>query len=136
MNLNQEITKSIFEIYRHLRKNCLLKTKNKLTIFKLHLLMYVRQKKDVSIKNIAQAFGLSLPAATIIINKLVKEKLIKKELSQKDHRIAYLTLTKNAQNLIKQINQKKDEKFEEFLNKLSDLEKKTLINLLKKIINN
>lgn len=136
MNINQHIKKFIFEIYRHLRKDCLLKTKNKLTIFQVHILSFIRENKMSTVKIISQTFGISLPAATITIDKLIKDKLIKKQASLKDRRINYLSLTKKGEKTIIKIEEKKDETIEKLLNKLNNIEKQTLLNLLIKITKN
>lgn len=136
MNINQHIKKFIFEIYRHLRKDYLIKTKNKLTIFQVHILSFIRENKLSTVKIISQTFGISLPAATITIDKLIKDKLIKKQASLKDRRINYLSLTKKGEKTIIKIEEKKDETIEKLLNKLNNIEKQTLLNLLIKITKN
>lgn len=136
INIHQNIKKFIFKIYRHLRKDCLIKTNNKLTIFQVHILSFIKENKLSSVKIISQTFGISLPAATITIDKLIKDKLIKKQPSIKDRRINYLFLTKKGEKTILKIEEKKDETIEKLLHKLNNIEKQTLLNLLIKITKN
>ncbi len=133
---NSQICELIYQIYRGLRKQFIIKSNNQLTIFQIHILFFLKEKQSASTKEIANFFQLSLPATTLSLKKLIDEKLIKKEVLKKDERTKILKLTKKGEKLIKEINYKKMKNINSIINKLDQKEKKILIELLKKIVNN
>ena len=135
MNVDKKICQLIFDIYRRLRKNFISLTEGKLTIYQIHILLYLNEKKQVSLNDIAKIFGTSFPSATISVDKLVKEGMIKRKKSRKDRRITLIGLTKKGLKTINNLNKKRDIEVKTLLKKLSKKEKKTFLDLLEKIIN-
>lgn len=136
MDLDNKICQLIFDIYRRLRKNSLHASEGKLTIYQLHTLLFLKEKKQASLNEIAKIFGTSLPSATISINKLGKDGLVKRKISTSDRRITLIQLTKKGLKTIVSLNKKHSLEVKNFLKKLSKEEKKTFVDILNKIINN
>lgn len=134
--MDKKICQLIFDIYRRLRKNFLNATEGRLTIYQIHVLLYLKEKKQASLNEVAKIFDTSLPSAAISVDKLVKEGLIKREISTKDRRITLIGLTKKGLKTINNLNKKRNLEIKLLLKKLSNKEKETFIDLLKKIINN
>lgn len=134
--MDKKICQLIFDIYRRLRKNFLSSTGGKLTIYQIHILLYLKKKKEISLNKIAQFFDTSLPSATISVDKLVKEGLIKRKISTKDRRITLVGLTKKGLKTIDDLNRKGNLEVKTLLKNLSNEEKKIFVELLEKIINN
>lgn len=133
---NKEICQLIYQIYRKLRKQFLIKSNNQLTIFQIHILYYLKEKKSATTNEIADFFDISLPSTTLSLKKLIADGLIQKDIAIADERKKIFTLTDEGEELIKKINYKKMETVNLLMNHLSKEEKKTLLELLKKIVNN
>ncbi len=133
---NKKICQLIYQIYRKLRKQFLIKSNNQLTIFQIHILYYLKENNSASTNEIADFFDISLPSTTLSLKKLIADGLIQKDASIADERKKILTLTDEGERLIKKISYKKLETVNLIINRLSKEEKLTLIELLNKIINN
>lgn len=134
--MDKKICQLIFDIYRRLRKNFFNSTDGKLTIYQIHILFYLKKKKQISLNEIAKFFDTSLPSATISIDKLVKEGLIKRMTSTKDRRITLVRLTKKGLITINNLNKKLNLELKTMMKKLTQQEKKTFVDLFEKIVNN
>lgn len=133
---NTEICQLIYQIYRKLRKQILIKSNNQLTIFQIHILYYLKEKNLATTNEIADFFDMSLPSTTLSLKKLITDGLIQKDLAITDERKKIFKLTDEGEKLIKKINYKKMETINLLINRLTKEEKLTLIKLLNKIINN
>ncbi len=133
---NKLICQLIYQIYRKLRKQFLIKSDNQLTIFQIHILYYLKENGSASTNEIADFFEISLPATTLSLKKLINEELIRKDFAIADERKKILTLTEKGEDLIKKINYKKMENVKLLLSSLTKKEKNTLVELLKKVVNN
>lgn len=133
---NKQICQLIYQIYRKLRKKFLVKSNNQLTIFQIHILYYLKENDFASTNDIANFFDISLPSTTISLKKLIDQELIQKDIATSDERKKIFTLTKKGEELINKINYKKIESINLLINRLTKTEKKTLIELLNKVVNN
>jgi DNA-binding MarR family transcriptional regulator len=64
-----------------------------LSISELHLIEVVGKMENITISDIAQSLGITLPSVTVAINKLMNKGYVKKIKSQFDGRSVYVALT-------------------------------------------
>lgn len=65
-----------------------------LSINEIHLLEAIGNREGLTISEISEQMGISLPSVTAAINKLVKKGYVEKTRSQVDGRVVHVTLTK------------------------------------------
>ena len=67
-----------------------------LTINEFHLIESIASSKDklMSISEIAEDLGVTLPSVTIAINKLLKKGYVEKQKCEKDGRVVFVKLTR------------------------------------------
>lgn len=84
--------------------------------------------------DLADKLNLSKPAITVSVNKLIQKGLVKKQQSDEDKRLFYLSLTPKGIevfNICKKANKKVEEQIK---NKLTNKEWEELIKILTKIV--
>ncbi|MCD6528546.1 MarR family transcriptional regulator [bacterium] len=125
----------IFKTNRLIREK-LKKEKKHLNFFSiLHLeaLRYIAEKKNPSMKEVADYFCITPPSATSLINSLVRLNLVKRIYDKNDRRAIRLSITlkgkKELQKGIKRIN----ENMKKVLSQLNTKELKNLIKILEKL---
>jgi len=133
-NLNKEIFNGIFNIYRLMRKKFKLVVKSELTMIQIHALGFIKQNKNCQLKDLANAFSITLPTANNLVEKLIKFGLVYKKNDKDDQRVIRLKVTDKGDKLIKKIEKNKKDCLSDFINKLNNEEKSKLLMILKKII--
>jgi len=133
-DLNKEIFATIFNIYRMIRKKFDLLREKHLTMIQIYGLSFIKEKKNCQLKQLANAFSITLPTANSLVEKLVSLGLVSKTHDKKDQRVIRLKITAKGNDLIKKIAKEKEKCFADFINKLSNKEKEQLLVILKKII--
>jgi len=132
--LNQKIINQFYNIYRSLRKNTSFdKQLLNLTILQIHTLIYIYNYKHSSVKELADYFKISLPTASVLLNKLVELNLVKRNPDNKDRRINQLTLTLKGKKAITIILKERQKKINSLLSKLTKKDRIELFRIIKKI---
>ena len=106
------------------------------TLSQLRILALVFKKYNPSMKNIADEFGVTPPAATLITDKLVEGRFLKRVVDKKDRRFVRLKITPKGRNILKVSLIRVRNILAERTSFLTKEEKIRLIYLLQKIINN
>lgn len=133
-NIDKQLFEMIFNVYKSMKKNYSLITKNNLSMVQLHGLIYIFENPSCSLKELAEKFSISTPSANDLVNRLVKSNLIKREEDKKDRRLVRLILTVKGKNVLEKILKSKKKCFSFLIERLSFSEKKQLLSILKKII--
>jgi len=133
-NIDNEICKNIFAIYRLIRKKFGLIKKINLTMIQLHGLIFIKENENSHLTDLAKSFSITLSTANNLVNRLVNLNLVKKESGQKDQRVIKLSITKKGKDLIKRLVKERKKIFSNVINRLTQDEKEKLLIILKKII--
>lgn len=111
-------------------------TVKQLTLAQAEVLIYLCEHKKAKMSDIAKEANVKLPTMTEIVDKLVKNGLLKRERDDTDRRNVWITVADNIKNKTKKIVQTHDRYIEKILSALTMEEKKQAINIINKIINN
>jgi len=98
------------------------------------ILLYVSENGPTTMKNIASWLNITPPSASVLIDNLVKKKLVTRFSSEKDRRTVYIKLGEDAHKFLVKLRQKKITLFKKMLDKLSKEEKENLVHILNKCI--
>lgn len=104
-----------------------------LTIGQLEILHFIKSKKQVPMKDVADFLGITPPSATSLINNLVLSDLLERSFDENDRRIILLSLTKRGNEIFEKAQKERLRIFECMLSNLSEEEKDILLGILKKI---
>jgi DNA-binding MarR family transcriptional regulator len=99
-------------------------------------LRYIKDNERPYMKDVAKNFHVTPPAATLLIDNLVKEKLLIRLIDPQDRRSVRLGLTKKGSELFEKSMIQKAVQFKKIFGVLTPAERTQFALLLKKIINN
>ena len=77
--------------------------------------------------------GVSLPAATIVVDKLVAARLVKRSADPADRRVVRIALTRKGKKVINELKKFHEDRFREILKKLTAEEQVELITAFERI---
>lgn len=120
--------------FRHTMTTLLLKEAKgfQLSLSHFEILMHLAHRGEVTMKDIATWLNITPPSASVLVDVLASKKLVTRTPSEKDRRTIYITINKEASDLINSIHKKKMSIFKKILTKLSEDDKKDLIRILNK----
>jgi DNA-binding MarR family transcriptional regulator len=129
--INEKIMEVFFEISRGIREKMSFDCNAaQLTVLQLQTLILISKNKTLPMGNIASEFNISLPTATVLSNKLVKMKLIKRNKSVDDRRIVNVSLTAKGKTLLKKAMKQRHIKINELLSYLPLKDREMLFKIL------
>jgi len=132
--INDQLTEIIFELSRTMKEEMAFDSDTaQLTVLQFQTLILIKKKKTVSMSDIANQFKISLPTATVLSDKLVRENLIKRIRDENDRRIVDVSLTEKGKSLLKKAMKQRHQKINKMLSYLPSEDKKKLFNILKNL---
>ncbi len=106
---------------------------NEMTGAQKRILYFLDFMGPQRMSGVARLMGVSLPAATLTVDKLVEAKLVRRVRDPKDRRVVHVTLTKKGREIVEQINKFHEERFRAILSKLKPAERQELIACFERI---
>lgn len=132
-SIEAEIINNIHRIYKQAASTFLSSNPcQELSFGKLHALRAISEGHK-SISEIAKDLGVTLPTATVIVNKIEATKLAKRLASKQDRRVTEMAITKKGEKLLNKCEEAKESHVKTFLAKLSATDKETLAKILRKL---
>ncbi|MEI7451641.1 MAG: MarR family transcriptional regulator [Candidatus Falkowbacteria bacterium] len=133
-NLTDDLIGLIFNIGQSLREKVHAKhSSDDCSFMHMHTLHFVKDRDGATMRDVANLLHITPPSATSLVNALVKKGFIKRATDANDRRTVKLQITKDGINLLKKSFKKKSAIIEQNINKLSEVEKKSFINILNKL---
>jgi len=133
---SQELSHIITDIHR-LSRSILTQSEDALLQGKITFPQYIALSsltaKNLKMKDIARTLGVSLPAVTGIINRLVKLKMVERSYDLNDRRVIFIALTTRGAKVTKFIEEARRKFIEEIFGELTDIERNTYLSLLRKV---
>jgi len=103
------------------------------SILRLEVLRYVSEKKNPSMKEVADYFCVAPPSATSLVNPLIKSQMLKRIGDKSDRRAIRLIITLKGMKKLKDGFGKIQNRMRKILIKLNKKEQENLIKILKKL---
>lgn len=133
--INRKIIEAMSKVMRIMKSNMSFYSRHThVTLLQIEALWCIKRKKQIHMGDIAQNFSITMPTATSLIDKLIAAKLAKRVNDKKDRRIVRITITREGDELLKEVSKQKENKINKLLSYLSDLDKRELLKILEKII--
>ena len=82
-------------------------TRGKITLPQFWLLEYLSRQGESKMSHVAQTLGISKPATTGLIARLIAQKLVGRRDDQDDRRVVWIALTAKGKNIIQNIRRQK-----------------------------
>ena len=136
-NINQRLD-DVLMMFRHSMTSSLLEEAkdSKCSLSHFEILMYLAERENVTMKDIASLLHITPPSASTLIDILVKKNLVIRVPSDKDRRTVHIILDKGAHKIFYAVHKRKISMFKKMLSKLDDKDKEDLTRILIKCIPN
>lgn len=128
------IMNSAFRIGRHLRKKMLSHVGDKLHMGHIHALGFIFEHPGTSMKDIAKTLCITSPSATVLMDRLVKQKYVERYHDATNRRLVRLKLTQAGTRMMKQKMAERRHMISAILSTLSADDLKVLDSILKKVL--
>ena len=131
----EKIISLMFNMGRAIKKQCLESCgrADGLSILQIEALWYVKEGKEVLMKDLASHLFIAPPSATSLADDLVKAKLVKRSEDKEDRRTTSISLTPKGKRALANFLKKRMEKAKKRIGRLTQAEKKTLLSILEKL---
>jgi DNA-binding MarR family transcriptional regulator len=100
----------------------------------LEVMHYITEKTNPSMKDIAAYLQITPPSVTSIVETMVEQGLVKRDVSAGDRRTIRVTLTPKAAKLVATLQSKKKKLLTLMLQKLSDEQKQQLSDIINTLV--
>lgn len=107
--------------------------KGLMTIPQVVILDLLLERGSCKMNELAKALGLTMSAVTVIIDKMIVLKLVKRERSEQDRRVVKTSLLNKGKEMIRRINQGRQNIVNDLFSVLTESEKSEYIKMLRKI---
>jgi DNA-binding MarR family transcriptional regulator len=99
----------------------------------LEVMRFIFEKEKVTMKDVADFLAITPPSATVMVEHLVKTKMLSRKESKKDRRAVFLSLTSKGKKTLSQIIKERQIKLKKILSNLNHKEQLSFLNILRKI---
>src|SRR5581483_513525 len=102
-NLDDKIVDLMLLISRNFKQSDHCATKNiNLTLQQIHTLIFIVKRNKTTLSDIASFFAITLPSATVLINKLIVLSLVQKSNDRKDRRVINIKLSVKGKSILEE----------------------------------
>ena len=101
----------------------------------IQVLGYLQMHKRPSMKEVADFLSITPPSATSVIDSMVNDGLLKRQLDARDRRAVHLCITAKGRSVLKYGFKQITGHMREIFSCLTDAERKQMIGIYKKIFN-
>lgn len=101
-----------------------------------HALAVVKDLKQPTMRELAESLALTPSAATTLVGKLIRQKLVRRLPDPSDRRITRLSLTASGTNLLQARLDSMARWLEHLVSPLTSSEQKDLIRLIERLVSN
>ena len=137
---SQELAESISFIQRmaraRLKKRSDALIQGKVTMPQYLSLELLSNRGSLKMTDIAKALNISLPAASGLINRLVRMKLVKRTYDKSDRRVIFIVLTPEGRKTTDSTKAARRKIIEDMFSGLSDKERQDYLKIIRKVKNN
>lgn len=104
------------------------------TLTHFEVLMYVAGRGPVTMKDIASWLHITPPSTSVLVDKLVRKKLLARVEKNNDRRTVHIMLGGEAHKIFELLKKKKMSIFKNMFDKLDKTEREELVRIIKKCI--
>ncbi len=136
MNNIEKITSLIFALNLKIKES-FEKSSNDVifSVVQMRVLYFVNEKKNPSMKEVAEHFCISSPSATETIERLIKLELLTRKSNEEDRRSVNIAITKKGEKELKKAKEVMDNAVCKALSNLNKKDLGSFLEILEKVIN-
>ena len=116
-------------------KNCFSKEMHglEITVTQMHTLLLINSLSGCKMSDLSEALGVTMGNVTSMIDRLIKEDLVKRCEDDSDRRIVRIELTKKGRGTAKTILENRKRGLSRIFKNLSESDKATLLDIMERI---
>lgn len=134
-DINNSLVKQIVTLGRILKSHALRDGNSlHLTFLQVETLFALKTKGNLSMKQVSEMFHITMPTATVLVDKLLEMKLVSRKNDTEDRRVVYVSLTQKGNTLLESGMKKREENLSMMLDSITSEDKKSMIRILEKMI--
>ncbi len=103
------------------------------TVAQLHVLKIVNDRGCCKMSEISNSLKVTMGNITSMVDRLIKQNLVKRYSDPKDRRVVNISLTKKGENMVKKIHQHRSKAFLPIIENISEKDMSTLLKILENI---
>ncbi|MCX7661624.1 MAG: MarR family transcriptional regulator [Candidatus Omnitrophica bacterium] len=104
--------------------------KEKLTLSQFLILNFLHKERECKMSYLSRFMQVSMPAMTGVVERLVRQGFVRRDIDPKDRRIVKVKLTPKGEVLLKRINSQRHKTIKEIFSKISSSDRKEYLRIL------
>jgi len=132
-DITGQIIQAAFEIGRALRTK-VMKCADHIHMAQLHTLAFIREKRGITMKELACMLNVTSPSATVFVDRLEKMGFVRRRHDLRDRKIIRLSVTPAGKRILHEKMAEKKKLVSAILSSLSIEDQHTLLKLIRKMI--
>ncbi len=109
-------------------------SKGKITLPQMWVLEHLSRRNNCPMNKLARSFGISRPAATGLMDRLIAQGLAKRADDPKDRRIVRVSITPKGKRIVSNIWEEKRRTFSAVFGKISENDRTAYLKILERVV--
>lgn len=136
-NLDQELMRAHLDLFRAMKHEMKPSSSiTNLTLVQLNALIFLGDNKDAHVSDVASYFGIAIPTATVLLDRLTSLGLVQRVPDKTDRRVIGVVLTKKGSKLLSRAMKERESMFKKVFARLSTKDKNDFLRIMKHISRN
>ena len=108
-------------------------TRGKITFPQMVAIDYVSRKSKVKMTELAKVLSIKMSSATVLVDRLIREKLLSRSREEEDRRLVWVTATAKGRKLISEVLEQKRNSIKQIFGVLTEEERGQYLGVLRKV---
>src|SRR3990167_2084606 len=109
VNLDQELMRAHLDLFRAMKHEMKPSSSiTNLTLAQLNALIFLGDRRDAHVSDVANYFGIAIPTATVLLDRLTSLGLVQRVPDKTDRRVIGVVLTKKGEKLLSKAMKEKE----------------------------
>lgn len=108
-------------------------TRGIISLPQMTILQYLYRRRSCIMSDIANSLSVSMSGATGLVDRMIKNRLLKRNRSKKDRRIVEITITPHGKKVARSVMQQQYKMIKKMFGKISRDERRNYLNILEKV---
>jgi DNA-binding MarR family transcriptional regulator len=108
-------------------------TRGKITFPQMVAVDYVSRKTRVKMNELAKVLSIKMSSATVLVDRLVREKILSRARDEADRRLVWVSATPKGRKLVGEVLTQKRESIKQIFGVLSEEERRQYLVIIRKV---
>lgn len=108
-------------------------TRGKITFPQMVAIDYVSRKSKVKMTELAKVLSIKMSSATVLVDRLIREKLLSRARDEADRRLVWVSATPKGKKLISEVLEQKRNSIKQLFGVLTEEERRQYLGVLRKV---